>query len=422
MTDSHSSPEISYNSPKWGPTLKLVIGLTMVAIVAGLVLRFHEILGPLLLAFILAYVVHPLASWFSKSTRLSWHASVNLIYLVVIILLVGFFTVTGVAVVQQAQSLVADIRTFVNGVPKLVQDISGQVYQFGPFVLDTNQLLKQFDIQTLASQIPGMVQPVLGQAGGLLSVLASGTIATLGWGLFILLVSYFILADAGQVPDWVSGIEIPGYDYDFRELGRRLGRIWNAFMRGQLTIIALTVGSYLVLFSIFGVRNALALALLAGAARLVPYLGPLINWTTLGVVAFFQASNYFGLQQWQFVLLLLVCSIVLDQIFDSLITPRIYSSALNVHPAAVLVTAIIAANFLGFIGLLMAAPVLATLTLFSKYALRKMLDLNPWPEEERQEATGTFGFTVFTRLYARLQTYLHKKKTASDKQILEEKS
>lgn len=422
MTNLHASPENASDSPKWGPTLKLVVGLTMVAVVAGLVLRFHEIIGPLLLAIILAYVVHPLANWLSKSTRLSWRASVNLIYLVVIMLLLGSFTVTGVAVVQQGQSLVADIRTFVNGLPQLVQDISGQVYQIGPFILDTNQLLKQFDIQTLASQIPGLVQPVLGQAGGLLSVLASGTIATMGWGLFVLLVSYFILADAGQVPDLVSGIEIPGYDNDFREIGRRLGRIWNAFMRGQLTIIALTVGSYLVLFSIFGVRNALALALLAGAARLVPYLGPLINWSTLSVVAYFQPANYFGLEQWQFVLLLLVCAIIVDQIFDNLISPRIYSSALNVHPAAVLVTAIIAANFIGFIGLLMAAPVLATLTLFSKYAMRKMLDLPPWPEEEKQEATGAFGFSAITRLYIRVQTYLHKRKTASEKQIAEEKS
>jgi hypothetical protein len=49
-----------------------------------------------------------------------------------------------------------------------------------------------------------------------------------------------------------------------------------------------------------------------------------------------------------------------------------------VHPAAVLVAAIIAANLIGIIGLLLAAPVLATLKLLAGYTLRKLLDQDPW--------------------------------------------
>jgi hypothetical protein len=41
---------------------------------------------------------------------------------------------------------------------------------------------------------------------------------------------------------------------------------------------------------------------------------------------------------------------------------------------------VIATSLIGIIGLLMAAPVLASLQLVSQYIFRKMFDLNPWPE------------------------------------------
>jgi hypothetical protein len=55
------------------------------------------------------------------------------------------------------------------------------------------------------------------------------------------------------------------------------------------------------------------------------------------------------------------------------------ADALRVHPAAVLVAAIISASLLGVLGVVIAAPMLATLQLFGQYTLRKMFDLNPWP-------------------------------------------
>jgi predicted PurR-regulated permease PerM len=379
--------------------MKLLVGLTFLAIVAVLVARFRNILGPLLLAFILAYVLHPLANWMSKSTRLSWRAAVNVIYLVVLLAVLGFFTATGVALIQQITNLYNIVIDFVNNdLIQLVNDLSTQRFiLFGVIYVDMNQILGQYDLQALVNQALGIIQPALGQAGGLLSSLASSTLSGLGWGFFILLVSYFTLADAGQVPDMLTGIEIPGYNADMRRLGRQLGRIWNAFMRGQLVLYVVTVLSSFVLLSTLGVRNVLALALLAGGARFVPYIGPFITWTVTGVVAFFQTSNYFGLESWQYVLLVVIASVILDQIFDNIITPRLYGLTLGVHPAAVLVAAIIAANLLGFIGLLLAAPVLATLMLFSRYAIRKMLDLDPWSEEETQEETTFPGVKTARR-------------------------
>jgi hypothetical protein len=39
---------------------------------------------------------------------------------------------------------------------------------------------------------------------------------------------------------------------------------------------------------------------------------------------------------------------------------------------------------IGFVGLLIAAPVLASLQLFARYTILKMLDQDPWPEPEHE--------------------------------------
>ena len=175
----------------------------------------------------------------------------------------------------------------------------------------------------------------------------------------------------------------PGYTQDFERLSRELGRTWNAFLRGQIIIFFLAVIVYSIVLSVLGVHYAISLAFLAGLARFVPYVGPAINWTVLVLVSYFQVYKLFGLSPFYYTLLVLIIALVIDQIFDYIVSPRILSDALKVHPAAVLVAAIVAANLFGLLGVVVAAPILATAALLWKYIMRKMLDLNPWPEEEQ---------------------------------------
>jgi predicted PurR-regulated permease PerM len=363
-------------SPKWGSTTKTVIGITILALIAGLLVSFRQIIGPLLLAFILAYLLHPIAGRLSAVTKISWRASVNLIYLLYVVILVGILTVAGLAIVQQTQSLVNFVDRFLNDLPSLVSDLQSRVYSIGPFQFD----LSSFDLTALARQLLGIVQPLLGQAGNLVSRLASGAASTLGWGVFLLLISYFLLAESGQVSKSMVTIEIPGYNSDTRRLGHELGHIWGAFLRGQLVISLLVILSYTILLTILGVRFTFAIAMMAGLARFLPWIGPFITWTVTILVTFFQGSNYFGLGAVQYTVLVFICCILTDQIFDNLVVPRLLGQTLGVHPAAVLIAAVVVANLIGIIGLVIAAPTLATLKLLGRYAIAKMFDLDPWPE------------------------------------------
>ena len=167
---------------------------------------------------------------------------------------------------------------------------------------------------------------------------------------------------------------------------------------GQIIIFVLVVIFYTLLMTILGVRFAVGIAIMAGLARFVPYLGPFATWTVTVLVAFLQGQNYFNLEPFRYALLVIVAAVILDQIFDNFVSPQIMGQSLRVHPAAVLLGALVAANLIGIIGVVLAAPVVATLKLFGTYFIRKMLDLDPWLEIETAAAPGLAGFRKIVQL------------------------
>jgi predicted PurR-regulated permease PerM len=374
------------SSPRWTSTFKMVVGLVITGLLLAVLINFRAIIGPLILAFILIYLLHPVAAFVSTHTKLSWRASVNIIYLCFLILVIGTFTLTGLAAVQQITSLIKVIEGFVNNLPTLLQNLSGKIYYIGPYQID---LTKFTDLNTLATQLVNTLQIIIGRAGTIAGSLATATLSTLAWFSFIMIISYFVLADAGKVPNVLDYFNLPGYSTDIQKMASALGRIWNAFLRGQLTIVIMVILSYMILLSILGVRYAIAVAILAGLARFVPYIGAYVYYVILALVTIFQGGNYFGLAPIYYTLLCIGLCVLVDQTYDNLVSPRIMGRSLGVHPAAVLVVALFAANLIGLIGLILAAPVLASATLIGRYIIRKMLDRDPWADyKEELEPMG----------------------------------
>lgn len=382
-------------SPSWGTNTKLVVALTIVVIIGALLVKFQFIITPLLMALLLSYLFYPIASFLQRKLRLSWNASVAVIYIVIIILLLGLLALGGVGLVQQVQSLVTIVQNAIIALPQIIADISGKVYQFGPITVDFSVL----DLQALTSQVLGVVQPLLSRTGTLVGTIAGGAANFFGWAFFVIIVSYFVLAESGGLRGQIVPVDfVPVYTQDFERLSRELGRTWNAFLRGQMIIFFLAVTVYSIVLSMLGVHYAISLAFLAGLARFVPYVGPALNWTILVLVSYFQVYKLFGLPSFYYTLLVLIIALVIDQIFDNYISPRILSDALKVHPAAVLVAAVIAANLFGLLGVVVAAPILATAALLWKYVMRKMLDMNPWPEEEQHHPPPPPGAKYLTSI------------------------
>jgi predicted PurR-regulated permease PerM len=205
------------------------------------------------------------------------------------------------------------------------------------------------------------------------------------WIFFVLAVSYLGLGEARQGRSFFKEIRTSSMAYDIARMGRELSRILNAFLRGQVLIALMVAFSSFLLMVILGVRNALLLGFLAGLAKFVPYVGPFLAGVVNALVAFFQPEgNYFGMEPFWYAVLIVVAAVALDQVFDSVVTPRLFGSTLGVHPAAVLVIALVLYRWIGVLGLLLAAPVLASGQLVVRYVTLKMLDQDPWPEDEQE--------------------------------------
>jgi hypothetical protein len=132
--------------------------------------------------------------------------------------------------------------------------------------------------------------------------------------------------------------------------------------------------------TILGVRYGVVLGLLGGILQFIPIVGPLIYGATAVTITLFQPGVWLGLSPVTHALIVLGGVVVLQEVSDNVLVPRILGSSLHLHPVAILVFALIAANLAGLVGLLLSAPILATLRLFGQYVYCKMFDLNPWPE------------------------------------------
>jgi predicted PurR-regulated permease PerM len=361
-------------SPKWNTPMKLFIGISLLLAFTGLLVKFQGILPPLIIMITLAYLFNPVADFFSRILHIPWKVSVTLIYILVVVLLMGLLTWGGVGIAQQVQSLINVIQGNLQYIPTIFKDFSGKEFRIGPFLLD----LRSVNLALLGEQLIGQIEPMLGRTGNMVGTIASGAFNVFGWSIFVLLVSYFILIESDGLWQGILQFNIPGYERDQEHMGTQLARIWNAFLRGQLIVMALATVIYTIVLSLMGVNYALWLSLLAGLARFVPYVGPFILWVILALVTYFQDFKLFGMQAWAYTLLVVGVCWMIDMIVDNIVMPRVMATALKVHPAAVLVAAIVALDLLGILGVIIAAPMLATIQLFLRYLTRKLFDLDPW--------------------------------------------
>lgn len=383
-------------SPRWSGSAKIVVALTVAGLGLAVLFRFQKFIAPLLFSFVLAYLIHPLASFFNRKLKIPWRLVSTVIYLLIFLAVIGLLTWGGISIFDQIQNLIKYLQTIIGDLPGWLNKVTSQPLEIGPWQFDISHL----QLSDFTTQFQGVINTTLGKIGSLLGSIASGVGSTITWTIFILLISYFIMAESDGVRAGMIKLTLPRYEEDIRKMGIQLSQIWNAFLRGQLIVFLITVAWYSILLSVLGVKYFFLLALLAGLARFVPYVGPFVAWTTYGLVALFQ-QNHFGLLPFPYALIVVGCAWVSDIVIDNFVSPRVMSNALKVHPAAVLVMVLVSASLFGFIGVLLSAPVLASLKLLLTYVSRKLMDVDPWEGIETYPKPEPFN-VIFSRFRAKL--------------------
>ncbi|MDE0205141.1 MAG: AI-2E family transporter [Candidatus Tectomicrobia bacterium] len=374
-------------SPPWNTTTKAIVAVSALALFCLLVWVFRGLLQQVVLAVILAYLLHPLISLIDRRTPVNRVTVVLAVYLTLAVIVIATFSLVGVTTFQQALDLSRRLPGwFEEGLAQfqLLQEQLPESIVVAGMTVPVAGLVPQLPgWNELFSQVFDLLQPLLGRSGSLAASVVTGTVAVLGQILLIFIISIYIAVDIPRIGNMIANIaHKPGFRRDAERLTSSVSQVWAAYMRGQALLAIIIFVLVSVVLGALGVDNALGLGLLSGAMEFLPVIGPLAGAGAAIFVAFFQSDPSFGLTPLQFAIAVTVAMIVIQQVENTLLVPRIVGKALNLHPLLVMVSVIMGASLAGLLGAILAAPVVASIRILGEYAWHKMLDLPPFPDEE----------------------------------------
>jgi predicted PurR-regulated permease PerM len=283
-------------------------------------------------------------------------------------------------VVQQLSSINVDLQRIYESVLRLMT-----TYQTITILDYSIELSEVFDAlqDSLIQLITGFASRSAEEMLTIAFGLASGFASTFVWLIFILVVSFWLLKDADQITLLVGGLIPPDYRDEFDAFGAKISVVWDSFFRGLLLLSA-TVGVMTgVLMWFVGVKNALLLGILAGVLEVVPTFGPIFACIPAVAVAYFQGSSHLPIANGWFALLVLGVYVLIQQVENNFLAPRILGQSVKIHPLVVLVGAIGGYAVGGIVGAFLATPVIGTFRILGQYLYFKLVqvDAPPVPSE-----------------------------------------
>jgi predicted PurR-regulated permease PerM len=372
-------------SPPWAPATKRIVQTVLLVLVLALLYQVRVVLLPLGVAFVVAYLLNPLVEALVRETKMSRNLALALIFLAIIAILIA-------VPVGTIPALLSQISLFIENLPGYLiafGDFLSEPLVVGSFVIPLNELRLDQVYDTLSSNIIQIISSVGSSSVILFGNLATFTLSTVGWLLVILFVSFYLVKDHRQMLASLVQLAPSGHQQDMNRIVEELGHLWNDFFRARLVLCVIVGTITFVAALIMELPNALVLALIMGVGEFIPNIGPTLASLPAMLVAFLQfESSWVGRASgpvW-FALIVLGVYALIQQVENNYLVPRIIGHRLNMHPMIVFIAALAGASVAGVLGILVAAPVLASMRLIFVYIYRKLNDLPPFPEMQTEPA------------------------------------
>ena len=361
------------SSPPWSASTKRTIVIILLAMVILVLYRIRGLLLPLVTAVILAYLVEPLIQFITRHTRLKRKLAIGLVYLIILAALVSI-------PVSAISPIVNQVNNFINNLPRFVEQLGELLQQ--PITIAGNELpLDQAQIEqfyaSLSANFITLVQTVGSQSLAVFGSIASATLSTFGWAFLVLFLSFYLAKDHDQLFQTILNLTPESYRSDLRHVSHELQLTWNSFLRGQLVLSSVMGGIIFMIDLILNLPNALLLALIASVMEFLPTIGPVLAAVPAILIALFQSQvSWVGGMMSPFWFAVLIAGIygLVFQLENYYLVPRIIGRRLQLHPLVVILGALAGASMAGLLGILLAAPTLATIRLFISYVYAKLTD------------------------------------------------
>ncbi len=321
---------------------------------------FATVLLPFVAAAVIAYFLDPLASRMRRSGIGRPYAAGLLVVGLILFFLLALLLLYPL-VLAQVGLLLGRLPAYVQELQTVANDAINRLQeQLGPGVVDARlHDLVGSQAGTIISFIGTAVSRLIGGSFALFNVLTLVVVTPV--------VAFYLLRDwpgvVASVDSWLP------YRYRgiIREQAREVDRILSAWLRGQaLCCLALAV-FYATGLTLVGLDLGLIVGLAAGVLSFIPYVGSITGLVSSVGLALAQWGT------WRGVVSVLVV-FVIGQIFEGyVIYPRFLGDRVELHAVWVIFALFAGGAAFGFLGVLLAVPVAATIGVLCRFWLRRYL-------------------------------------------------
>ncbi len=334
--------------PKWSTTTKLVVVL-LILLVGGLIARkFGEAIYPVILALILAFILAPLVTLLQRKFKLNRVVAIILVYLVLFILFGAILWIIIPILLNQIQVFIKDIDIWITQ----ALNFFAQDFQIGSYIISGDVLL-----EPITNALQNILEPVVGSTIGIVGLL----IESIAWIVFIIIISIYLIKESKSILAWFEHL-VPSYGrLDYNHILNEINIIWSAFFRGQL-LLALIVSVIITVEGlILGLPFALLMGVFAGLLEFLPSIGHGIWLVVASLLALILGSTWLPIPNWVFLLLVLSIHIIFTQFDLNYLIPKIIGRSVHLPPLVVILGILAGASLAGVLGVVLAAPTIASL-------------------------------------------------------------
>ncbi|BAY97161.1 hypothetical protein NIES37_10980 [Tolypothrix tenuis PCC 7101] len=279
-----------------------------------------------ILAFLLSYPV----KWLRRF--LPHGVAVVLVFLLSIVVLGGIAITLGLAVLSQGQQLIDSITTFLNSLAPLIERLES-------FLRSRNL---QIDLNFIEDQLRTQAINSLVNSLAILQQFLTNFVTF----ILIAVISFFMLLDGEKIWQLILKI-VPSQKRN--RFNRIIKKSFLGFFRGQLLLTLFLTTATFIVFVVLNVPFALLLSVIVGLLDVIPGIGATLGVSTITLIVLSQSV-------WLALKVLIAC-IVLQQIQDNLIAPRIMQGALNLNPIVVFFALLVGARVAGLLGIFISIPI-----------------------------------------------------------------
>jgi predicted PurR-regulated permease PerM len=321
--------------------------------------QFISVVLPFLVGFAIAYLLLPVVRWLEKRLPggkkrpgLKRVSVIIGVYFVTLILVAGALFYSYTVISTSASHLFQNIPQLISSLVPRVQSLLAAVRLHVPA-----SFLEQYD-QTIADAGVTVVNALRSGLAKGFSIAAASAGLILGF-VALPLVVFFTLKDWDNLRDGFFGVMPAWASKHAKNVAGILQRVLGRYIRGQIIMSAIVGTLVFILLTVLGIQFAPALAVWAALMENIPLLGVWLSIVAGVVIGLATEPTK--------VIWLIIGYVVIQQIENNLLVPKIQGSVMKMNPIFILLVSVLGAHLAGLVGFIVAVPVTATIVELLKY-------------------------------------------------------